>query len=293
MADCDLLVMVGTAFPYAAFYPDNDIKAIQIDKRFPPDIGLVGDAQPILAVLFGLVKKKKDRSYLESVLEKRKEVVEHQHKEETSDHIPLRPQRLAATISKLADDDAIFVCDTGTVTVRGARNVYLHGTQRFTTSANLGTMAYSMSGALGAGFVYPDRQVIAISGDGSMGMLPGDFITAVKHNLPIKVIVFNNGKLGLIQMEQEAHGFPEYAVQLANPDYADFARCCGGEGYMIKTIEELEPTLKKALASPHACIVDVFTNPEELTMPSKVELAHTLGFITSKAKEFFGAGDKE
>ena len=154
-------------------------------------------------------------------------------------------------------------------------------------------MAYSMSGALGAQFVYPDRQVIALSGDGSMGMLMGDFITAVKHDLPIKVIVFNNGKLGLIQMEQEVHGFPEYMTELANPDYAAFAECCGGEGYRIETINELESTLEKALNSKKACIVDVMVNPEELTTPSKITASQARGFAQAKAKEFFGLGDKD
>lgn len=297
---CDMIVMIGTSFPYSSFYPHHKVKSIQIDlnpwqihKRYPVDIWLVWHAKEIVWSLVDMVEQKSDTSFVQKVQKSREKRNTQELKKEQSSAELLKPQRLAKTVWALADDDAIFVVDTGAVTVRGARNIHMRGTQRFSVSANLGTMAYSMSWAIGAAFAYPDQQVIALSGDGSMGMLMGDFITAVAHDLNIKIVVFNNAKLGLIQMEQEVHGMPEYMTALDNPDYAKFAECCGGVWYTVHKADELEWVLTTAFAHTRAAIINVHIDGEELTVPPSINLKQAMWFAQAKAKEVFGKWDKK
>lgn len=300
MQGTDCLIMIGTSFPYAAFYPQKRISSIQIDlspqqinKRYPVDVWLVGSADLTVQWLLVHVDSKSDSSFLTKVQKSRSSRSASESKPETSTATPIKPQRLAYEIWQEADDDAIFVVDTGAVTVRWARNLKLRWDQKFTVSANLGTMAYSMSGAIGAAFAYPERQVIALSGDGSMGMLMGDFVTAVKHNQNLNVVVFNNGKLWLIQMEQEVHGMPEYKTELANPDYAKFAECCGGAGYTVTDPDLLAWVLQEAYTNPLPSIINVHVDPEELTRPPHITLKQAMWFAEAKTKEIFGAGDKD
>lgn len=296
---CDALLMVGTDFPYHDFYPEK-ARAIQIDvdqrrlgQRFPIDVGLAGHAHLALRALCDRIKPKDDRSYLVAMQKEMATWRSHVAAEQASSDVPLKPQRVAAAISTLADDDAIFICDTGAVTVWGARHLDVRRDQRFTLSASLASMAFGLPGAIGAQLAYPDRQVIALAGDGGFSMLMADFLTAVKYELPITVVVFNNGKLGLIQMEQESQGFPEFETHLHNPDFAEFARLCGGDGARVLEPAELEPALTRALASEKPFVVDVSVNPEEVTMPPKIMARFALGYAVAKAKEFVGKGDKE
>ncbi len=300
MQGTDCLIMIGTSFPYAAFYPQKRVSSVQIDispqqinKRYPVDVWLVGYADLTIQWLLPHVLAQDDINFLNKVQKSRSSRSASESKPETSSADPLKPQRLAYQTWLHADDDAIFVVDTGAVTVRWARNLKLRWAQKFSVSANLGTMAYSMSGAIGAAFAYPERQVIALSGDGSMGMLMGDFVTAVKHKLNLNVVVFNNGKLWLIQMEQEVHGMPEYMTDLTNPDYAKFAECCGGAGYTVSDPEQLADTLQAAYADPLPTIINVHIDPEELTRPPHITLKQAMWFAQAKTKEIFGAGDKD
>jgi thiamine pyrophosphate-dependent acetolactate synthase large subunit-like protein len=199
----------------------------------------------------------------------------------------VHPQAVAGTLARLATDDAIFTCDTGEVTVWGARHLHLRAGQRFTLSFNLASMAYALPAALGAQLTWPQRQVIALSGDGGFNMLMGDFLTAVKYALPIKVIVFNNGKLGLIQMEEEAEGLPEEETLLQNPDYVALALAMGGKGFRINRPDEIEAVLQLALAEPGPVIVDAVINPKEITWPPRIELGQAMGFGIAKVKELF------
>lgn len=211
---------------------------------------------------------------------------------EHSDDIPLRPQRVAATLGRIADERAVFVCDTGAVTVWGARNLAIRGEQRFTLSSSLASMAFSLPGAIGAQLAFPDRQVIALAGDGGFTMLMSDFLTAVDMELPITVVVFNNHKLGLIQMEQESQGFPEFQTALSNPDFAEFGRLCGGEGAVVRNPDELEPALRRAVESDRPWIIDVHINPTEIVMPPKVMTRFALGYAVAKVKEMLGRGER-
>lgn len=295
--ECDLFFVVGSDFPYAEFYPTSNARTIQIDRdgahigrRHPVDVALVGDTKLTLSELIPLLAEKRDDSFLKHCQGNMASWRKKQEKLEHSNDLPIHPQTLARTISDLSASDAIVVCDTGAVTLWGARNFQLKEKQRFTLSGALASMAYGMSAAIGAKLLFPEKQVIALCGDGGFAMLMCDFATAVKYKLAIKVFIFNNSKLGLIQMEQEARaGHPEYETELHNPDYTAFALACGGEGFTIKHPNELTPTLTKVFASNKPCLINVFVNPEELTMPPSINKSEVWNYLHAKVTEFFTA----
>jgi len=293
--NCDLLITIGSDLPYAEFYPGENVPVIQIDKvaqqigkRHPATVALVGDSRLTLIKLLELISKKEDNTFLKECQEHKIQWIKLQEEKELSDAIPIHPQMLARSISDFADDNAVICCDTGAVTVWGARNFRLKGTQRFTLSGGLASMAYALPASIGAKLMYPDRQVIALCGDGGFAMLMCDFATAVKYRLNIKVFIFNNSKLGLIQMEEEAKsGNPEYETDLNNPDYALFAEGCGGEGFTVKDPVDLKRILPIVLNSTKACIVNVLINPHELTLPPKINASEAFNFVKAKVKEAF------
>jgi thiamine pyrophosphate-dependent acetolactate synthase large subunit-like protein len=296
--NCDLLISIGTDFPYHDFYPDNKIPTIQIDNRIQ-QIGrrqvvtnpLVGDARLTLSELLPLVEHNGDGSFLAWCQNNMQKWMAEQNNIETSHDIPIHPQVLARKVSDLAKDDAIICCDTGAVTVWGARNFRIKGTQRFTLSGDLASMAFGLPAAIGAQLLFPEKQVIALCGDGGFAMLMCDFATAVKYRLPVKIFIFNNGKLGLIQMEQEARsGNPEYETELHNPDYAQFARICGGQGYTATDPTELDAAIRSALKSDGPCIINVFVNPAEITWPPKITLNEAVNYVKARVKEYFMKG---
>jgi pyruvate oxidase len=294
MGSCDLLITIGSDFPYHDFYPAPGIPVIQID-RAADQIGrrhtvtnpLVGHAKPTLLELLPLISKKENRKFLENAQANMKEWLNDQDKRELSHENPIPPQRLAKMIGDALNDDAVICCDTGSVTVWAARNLKIKGSQRFTLSGDLASMAFALPAAIGAQLLFPEKQVIAMCGDGGFAMLMCDFATAVKYNLPIKVFIFNNGKLAMIQQEQEARsGNPEYQTDLFNPDYAAYAEICGGKGYTVHEAGELEATIKTALKSPQACIINVFVNSEELMWPPKISFEEAINYSKAKVKEF-------
>jgi thiamine pyrophosphate-dependent acetolactate synthase large subunit-like protein len=298
MASCDLFIMIGTDFPYLDFYPDKakciqvDIDPRQIGKRKAVDVGLAGYAQTVLTELNKHVEPKHDDSFLKSMQADMKKWWEKMAEKERAAE-PLHPQTVSAAVSEIAQPDAIFCCDTGNVTVWNARHLKIREGQRFTVSGGMASMGYGLPAAIGAQLTFPDRQVFALCGDGGFTMLMGDFVTAVQYALPIVVVVFNNGKLGMIQMEQEEMGYPDYGIQLLNPDFAMFARACGGMGETIKDINQLHDALERATTAKMPYILDVFVNPDELTIPPRIEFEQATGFVKAKIKEFFGAGDSE
>ena len=292
--NCDVFIVIGSDFPYAGFYPAEGVPVIQVDRdtqqigrRHPVDVALTGDARLTLNELIPLLHEKKDNSFLKKCQQK---VAEQNEKEDRKQHSlekPIHPQALANSISGLADADAVIACDTGAVTVWGARNFRIKKGQRFTLSGGLASMAFAMPAAIGAKLIFPERQVIALCGDGGFAMLMCDFATAVKYRLGIKVVIFNNGKLGLIQMEEEAHaGNPESETDLHNPDYAKFAEICGGSGYTVRDPMELVSTIKTALNDPKPCIVNVFIDPDELTIPPEITRTEAFNYLKAKVTEF-------
>jgi pyruvate oxidase len=294
MDACDLLIMVGSDFPYRDFYPKSgsmiqiDIEPTQIGKRRNVDIGLVGHAGPTLAALTGLVNKDRSEAFLKSHQDDMRRMLQQQQLLETSEAVPIAPPRVLNTLGKLAPDDAIFLCDTGTVTAWSARHLRLKPKQRYTLSGGLASMAFAFSGAIGAQLAYPQRRVFALAGDGAFAMLMGDFITAVKYDLPIVVIVLNNRKLAFIALEQNVKGLPEWGTELKNADFAAVARACGGLGLAVERPEDLEPAIKLAVASEKPTVIDIAVDPDALIMPPEVKLPQAVGFTFAKLREFFG-----
>jgi len=297
--DCDCLFMIGTDFPYVEFLPEKlkviqiDIDGTQLGKRVPVEVGLWGDAASTLAALIPQLHPHENDDFLETSRAHMKTWRSSLATFETSGDLPLHPQALAACISKYAESDAIYCCDTGNVTVWAARNIMIRDQQKFTLSAGLASMAFGMSAAMGAKLLYPDKQVIALCGDGGFAMLMADFLTAVKYDIAIVVVVFNNHKLGMIQAEEEVMGIPEFEVYQHNCDFAEYAKICGGDGLKLMGPTGLEDAVKKALISKKPFILDVEVNAEELPYPPHTEIEQAFGFLKAKVKEYMGEGEKE
>jgi thiamine pyrophosphate-dependent acetolactate synthase large subunit-like protein len=293
MKNCDLLIIVGSDFPYQDFYPGEGVSTIQVEReahhvgrRHTVDIPLVGDAKLVLSEICSLLKPGADDSFLLDAQKQMREWLEEQDKIELSRETPVHPQALARSIGDRAESSAIITCDTGSVTVWSARNFRLKNGQNFTLSGGLASMGFALPAAIGAKLIYPERQVIALCGDGGFAMLMADFATAVKYKLNIKVFIFNNCKLGMIQMEQEANGNPEFKTSLNNPDYAAFAEGCGGEGFVVTEALAMNSVIDKALASGRPCIVNVYINPDEMTWPPKVTMSEAINYTKAKITEY-------
>ncbi len=307
-SECDTLVMLGTDFPYRDFLPEGktvvqlDVRGAHIGRRAVVDHALVGDAQAGLAALLPLVDAKPDSGHLEKCrssyhrwqrrqLELADPAYESKpkgllrRKVDNPDH-RIRPELVAATVDRLADSDAIFTSDTGMATVWLSRFVRMSGQRRLIGSYNLGSMANAMPQALGAQSLDRSRQVVAFCGDGGLSMLMGDLITAVSHDLPVKLVVFDNGRLGMVKLEMEQVGLPEFGTVLHNPDFARVAEACGLRGFRAERPDEVEAAVKAALAYDGPALVDCVTNPDEVAVPPKPTFEQMRGFAIAKTREF-------
>jgi pyruvate dehydrogenase (quinone) len=303
----DLLLMVGTDFPYVDWYPEGkvvvqlDMRGEHIGRRTNVDVGVIGDAQLALAGLLERVGEKSDRSLLDDHREQYESWRERQLKLAEPDHDAkpagraravldnperrIRPEALAAAIDRHAADDAIFTSDTGMSTVWLSRFVTMRGTRRLVGSYNLGSMANAMPHALGAQALDRDRQVIAFCGDGGLTMLLGDLLTAVAYDLPVTFVVFDNGRLGMVKLEQEQGGLPEFGTKLHNPDLAEVGRAMGLTGIGVDDPEKIDGAVREALSSAGPVLLNVLTNPEEVSLPPKVTPGDAWGFAVAKLKE--------
>lgn len=307
LEDCDVLVMVGTDFPYPEWYPQGkrtvqiDARSTHVGRRTSVDVGLVGDATLTLQALLPLVRQAQDSAHLDHARQaydrwcgRQRRLTEPGYDDTTVGRVQaaldnrshrIRPEAVAATVDRLADDDAIFTVDTGMSAVWLARFVSLREHQRLLGSFNLGSMANALPQAVGAQVTHPDRQVIAFAGDGGFTMLLGDLLTAVSESLPVKIIVFDNHRLGMVKLEQEEAGLPEFGTVLTNPDLALVAEAMGATGIRIEDPADLEPQLALALRTPGPVVVDVLTNPNEIALPPSTELGEAWGFGVAKIKE--------
>ena len=287
MEEADLLLIIGSSFPYMEYLPKPDrAKGIQIDDkadriglRFPVEVGLVGDAKAATAALCGMVEQKTDRGFLEKAQKGMKEWWELMEERAVRDDVPIKPQRVAWELSKVAPDDCIVSTDSGTNTTWVARYFKMRGQQQFSCSGTLATMAPGLPYSIAAALAYPQRQSIAFVGDGGFTMLMGEFATAVKYGLPIVVVIIKNNTLGQIKWEQIVFlGNPEYGVDLHPIDFAKYAEACGGLGFSVENPDEIRPTLEKALASGKPCVVEVVVDPFEPPMPPKVSMKQAAHF---------------
>jgi pyruvate dehydrogenase (quinone) len=293
MEQADALLIIGSSFPYMEFLPKpGQAKGVQIDDRadriglrYPVDVGLVGDAKPTVAALSKFIERKVDRSFLEQAQAGMKEWWELMRTRAMRDDVPIKPQRAAWELSELAADDAIISADSGTNTIWAARQFKIRKNQKFSCSGTLATMACALPYSIAAKLAFPERQSIAFVGDGGFVMLMGEFLTAVKYNLPIIVVIIKNNTLGQIKWEQIVFlGNPEYGCDLHNPNFAMFAEACGGVGFTVERPEEIRPALEKAMASGKPAVVEVVVDPNEPPMPSKISATQALHFAEALAK---------
>jgi pyruvate dehydrogenase (quinone) len=283
--DSDLLIMLGTDFPYKEWYP-ADSKIVQIDirperlgRRCKLDLGLVGDVKETVNALLPLVKQKTDKSFLEKSqarYEENKKNLDTHAKGETGKLI--HPEYLTKVISDQANAHAVFTADVGTPTVWAARYLDMKAGRRLIGSFNHGSMASAMPQAIGAQLAFPGRQVISLSGDGGFAMMMGDILTIYQYNLPVKIVVFNNGSLGFVAMEMKVIGLPPFGTDLKNPNFAKMADAIGIMGIRVENSEDVPAAIEKALAHDGPVLIDVLTNPTELAMPPKINIEQAKGF---------------
>lgn len=273
----DLLILVGTNYPYVNYLPDKDIPCIQIDinestigNRFNVDVGLIGDTKNVLQALTEEVNIVNERPFLKACQENMKAWNSWLDEDRNNDSKPIRPERLMSEIEKITTDDTVFSVDVGTSTVWSTRYLQLDHQHQFITSSWLGTMGCALPGAIASKIAHPDKQAIAITGDGGFAMVMQDFVTAVQYKLPIIVVVLNNQELSFIKYEQQAAGELEYAIDLGDIDFAKFAESCGGIGYTVTDVEDLGPTLNKAKDANQPVIVNVKVDPDAAPLPGKI-----------------------
>jgi pyruvate dehydrogenase (quinone) len=292
MANCDLLLMLGTDFPYRQFYPESanivqiDIDPTRLGRRTPLTLGLTGDIGPTIEALLPLLEPKASRTHLDRSLNHYKVARKglDDLATEGRGHAPIHPQYLARLVSEVAAEDAVFTCDVGTPTVWAARYLQMNGKRRLLGSFNHGSMANALAQAIGAQAAFPSRQVVSLSGDGGFTMLMGDFITLSQHKLPVKVVVFNNGLLGFVDLEMKASGFLETGTDLENPNFAKMAEAMGILGIRAENPREVEGALRAAVAHDGPALVDVVINHSELIMPPRTTLEQVRGFSLWMAK---------
>jgi len=279
MEQCDTILLVGTSYPYPSYLPKpGQARGVQIDidqtrlgLRYPVEVGIAADAKSALAALIPLLRRKDDRSFLEMAQKSKQSWREKIVAEGNSSATPMKPQVVAQALDELAAPDAIVTGDSGTNTTWIARNFQITGDRMFSCSGNLATMAPGLPYAIGAQAAYPDRQVVAFVGDGGFTMLMGEMLTAVKHNLPIKVVIVKNDYLGQIKWEQIVFlGNPEYGVQLQSADWAAWARAAGAQGFSCSDPTKIHDVMRDFLAARGPAILEAAVDPNEPPMPAKV-----------------------
>ena len=302
MESADAVLMLGTDFPYPQFYPDDAVK-IQVDlrgenlgRRTPLDVGLVGDVADTAEALMPLLKTRKSRAHLESSLE---------HYGKTRKRLddlatpagagkPIHPQYLARLIDEIAADDAVFIPDVGSPVVWAARYLTMNGRRRLIGSFSHGSMANALPQAIGVQASHRERQVIALAGDGGLGMLLGELLTLDQNApLPVKIVVFNNSSLNFVELEMKAAGFVNYGTGLKNPNFAAVAEAIGIRGVRVSESSELEGTLRDTLAHDGPALIEVMTDRQELSMPPSVTAAQMKGFTLYALRTVLsGRGDE-
>ncbi|MHA2374141.1 MAG: thiamine pyrophosphate-dependent enzyme [Candidatus Thorarchaeota archaeon] len=273
--DSDLVIIIGSGFRQANLVPAG-VKILQIDndptrvgKTFDVDVGLVGDAPEILRELVPKVKEKQEnKEFLAKAQKMREEHMRELEEVSKDTTTPINPGYLIQTLRKNVPMDSIITVDVGDHTYWTYSSFVAEG-QRFYLCANMASMGFGFPAALAAKLVYPEKQVVCITGDGGFAMLMADFTTAIRENLPVKVIVFNDGALKNIKKEQLRDGYPVYGVEFPNPNFAQFAESCGGFGIRVEKAEDLDGAIKAAFASDKPTIVDVLVDPDKMKASTK------------------------
>ncbi|GAB7105364.1 pyruvate dehydrogenase [Streptomyces phaeofaciens JCM 4814] len=297
--ECELLILLGTDFPYNAFLPD-DVRIAQVDvrpehlgRRSRLDLAVWGDVRETLRCLIPRVRPKDDRRFLDRMLKKHADALEgvvRAYTRKVEKHVPLHPEYVASVLDELADEDAVFTVDTGMCNVWAARYLTPNGRRRVIGSFSHGSMANALPMAIGAQFTDRRRQVVSMSGDGGFSMLMGDFLTLVQHDLPVKVVLFDNSSLGMVELEMLVAGLPSHGTTNKNPDFAAVARACGAFGVRVEKPKQLAGALKDAFRHKGPALVDVVTDPNALSIPPKISAGMVTGFALSASKIVLDGG---
>jgi pyruvate dehydrogenase (quinone) len=291
MTDCDTLLLLGADFAWGQFYPQH-AKIVQIDRdasrlgrRHPVTLGLEGDVVASLEALIPLLQERTDDSFLKECLEELKKTEATLLAQEEIGHGGvIHPQYLTSLLSKYADDDAILAADTGTSMVWALRHFKTNGKRRTMVSLRHATMANAMPQALGLKKTYPNRQVISLSGDGGLAMLMGDLLTIHQENLPIKIVVVNNGALDFVEMEMKTEGLLNNYTDLKNPSFAKIAEAVGLKGFEVLKAIDLDQAVQDFLAHPGPALLDVHTNRYELVFPPNITANNVVGMAAYSVK---------
>ncbi|CAL9535094.1 Pyruvate dehydrogenase [ubiquinone] [Streptomyces sp. enrichment culture] len=299
--ECDLLLLLGTDFPYNAFLPSGgEVKIAQVDvrpehlgRRSTLDLAVWGDVKETLDCLTPRVRAKTDRRFLDRMLKKHAAALEgvvSAYTKKVEKHTPIHPEYVASVLDEEAADDAVFTVDTGMCNVWAARYLTPNGRRRVIGSFSHGSMANALPQAIGAQFTDRRRQVISMSGDGGFTMLMGDFLTLVQYDLPVKVVLFNNSTLGMVELEMLVAGLPAYGTGNHNPDFAALAEAAGVHAQRVEKPKDLRSALRSAFKHKGPALVDVVTDPHALSIPPKIKAEMVTGFALSAGKMVLDGG---
>jgi pyruvate dehydrogenase (quinone) len=298
---CDLLLMLGTDFPYRQFYPSKakviqvDLRGEQIGRRTAVDLALVGSLRDTLRALQPLLQTKEDAAHLESARERYKKARKGLDDLATGEpgEKPIHPQYVTAVLDRIAAEDAVFTCDVGTPTVWAARYLTMNGKRRLLGSFNHGSMANALPQAIGAQVAYPGRQVVSLSGDGGIAMLMGELLTLQQVKANVKIVVYQNDALSFVELEMKSAGIVSFGTDLVNPDFAGIAEACGIFGRNVEDPADLEEALRTAFAHSGPALVSVKVARQELSMPPSIDFEQAKGFGVYLVKAMLnGRGDE-
>lgn len=301
MEGADLLVLLGTDFPYDQFLPDVrtaqvDRRAEHLGRRTDVDVAVHGDVLPTLRALMPLVKNKRKDKFLKEMLKKHHRIVDkgtNAYTRNARKLTPIHPEYAMAVLDDMASDDAVFTADTGMCNVWTARYVTPNGRRRLIGSFLHGSMANALPHAIGAQFAYPERQVISVSGDGGLSMLLGELLTIAAYQLPVKVVCFNNSTLGMVKLEMLVNGLPSSGTDVPDANYAAVANAVGIKGIRVEDGKDLEKAYREALDHPGPVLVEVVTDPNALSIPPEITLDQVYGFATAMSRTVLNGGAGE
>lgn len=299
--DADLLILLGTDFPYDQFLPDTrtaqvDHAAERIGRRTQVEYPVHGDVLPTLRALLPMVEEKTDDRFLDRMLTKHDRLMNKAvgaYTRNADRLVPIHPEYAASVLDDVADDDAVFTADTGMCNVWTARYIRPLGTRRLIGSFLHGSMANALPQAIGAQLAFPDRQVVSVSGDGGLSMLMGELVTVGTGRIPVKIVLFNNSTLGMVKLEMLVDGLPDFGVDVPDTHYAAIAEAIGFHSQRVTDPRDLRPAMRAAFDHDGPALVEVITDPKALSLPPKVTGDQVLGFATAMSKVVLNRGAGE
>ena len=301
MNDADVLILLGTDFPYDQFLPNTptiqvDTHAEKLGRRTDVSLAIHAQVKPFIEALLPHLRANRSDSFLKSKIKKHAEIMHAPvgaYTRNVEKMRPIHPEYAAHLLNETAAKDAIFTADTGMCNVWTARYIDPLGTRRLIGSLLHGSMANALPMALGAQVAYPGRQVVSVSGDGGLSMLLGELITATMYDLPVKVVVFNNSTLGMVKLEMLVNGLPDFQTDVPDTNYAEIARAIGFHAERVEDASRLEGAYREAFAAPGPALVEVITDPNALSLPPAITGGQVVGFATAMSKIVLNRGIAE